>query len=153
MRMYSCRAGTISCSQMRSDDCRARAASRVGMAALSYHKARSVVLRRAPVPSLGRMLVRLVSDFRRAMDFSLVLDEEGIAHDLQSVQEGRWALAVDDADAARAEGALDAAAAPRAGRALAAFERKTPPVQTRSEPAQPWTSGLGAGLVLFLGLL
>jgi len=31
------------------------------------------------------VLLRLSSDFRRAMDLSLVLDQEGIAHELRSV--------------------------------------------------------------------
>lgn len=54
------------------------------------------------------MILRLSSDFRRAMDLSLVLDQEGIAHDLRSVGEEQWALLVDDVDGERASAALAA---------------------------------------------
>ena len=52
------------------------------------------------------MLLRLVSDFRRAMDLSLVLDEEGIGHELRNAGEERWALIIADDDSARAEAAI-----------------------------------------------
>ena len=73
------------------------------------------------------MLLRLVPEFRRAMDLSLVLDQEGIAHRLQSLGDEQWALAIlDDGDAARAE------------TAVAAFERENPIVQRppREAPAR-----------------
>ena len=38
------------------------------------------------------MLLRLSTDFRRAMDLSLVLDQEGIAHELRRIGDERWAL-------------------------------------------------------------
>src|ERR1041384_1661526 len=98
MRMYWCRAGTISCSQICADDCRARAASRVGIAALSYHRILRLDLPRTPC-RLSRMLLRLVGEFRRAMDLSLVLDAEGIPHELREEAGERWVLVVDDADA------------------------------------------------------
>ena len=87
------------------------------------------------------MLLRLTSDFRRAMDLSLVLDEEGIAHELRGAGEERWALLVGDADAERAEAAL------------AAFERENPPPPP-PEPAPLVTAGsVACGLAFFLGLL
>ena len=60
------------------------------------------------------MLLRLLTDFRRAMDLSLVLDEEGIAHEVRSVSDTQWALFAEDAAAERAE------------KALQAFERENP---------------------------
>lgn len=54
------------------------------------------------------MLLRTVADFRRAMDLSLVLDEEGIRHELRSLAPGTWTLLVEDADAERADRAVRA---------------------------------------------
>ena len=88
------------------------------------------------------MLLRLVPAFRRAMDLSLVLDQEGIPHQLRSVGDDQWALVIESAD--------DAA---RAEVAVAAFERENPPPlgRPREEPAP--AEGVLAGLVFGLGLL
>ncbi len=60
------------------------------------------------------------------MDFSLVLDEEGIAHELRSTGEDRWALMVDEADLVRAQAALTA------------FERENPlPIPRVQAPRPP----------------
>src|SRR2546426_2327649 len=85
------------------------------------------------------MLLRLVPEFRRAMDLSLVLDAEGIPHELKSVAPEQWALLVEDAHAERAQAAL------------AAFERENPP-RRRASP-EPLASGISAGLVFGLSLL
>lgn len=87
------------------------------------------------------MLLRLVGEYRRAMDLSLVLDAENIPHELRQEADERWVLIVDDADAARAD------------QALAAFERENPPGAAPVELPQPWTSGVPAGLAFFLALL
>lgn len=84
------------------------------------------------------MLLRLLGDFRRAMDLSLVLDAEQIEHELRSLEEERWGLFVADGDAARAEGAL------------AAFERENPIGASNDEPE---AGGVGPALVYGLGLL
>jgi membrane associated rhomboid family serine protease len=86
------------------------------------------------------VLLRLVTDFRRAMDLSLVLDQEGVAHELRSTGE-RWALVIQDADAVRAEAAV------------AAFERENPVQPRRQEPARPAAGAIACGLVFFLALL
>lgn len=88
------------------------------------------------------MLLRLVGEYRRAMDLSLVLDAENIPHELRQEADGeRWVLVVEDADAARAD------------QALAAFERENPRAEIPAEAAQPWTAGVPAGLAFFLALL
>ena len=76
------------------------------------------------------------------MDLSLVLDQEGIPHQLRAVAEEQWALAIEsDADAVRAEAAL------------AAFERENPlPARTVREEPRP-LEGVLAGLLFGLGLL
>ncbi len=80
------------------------------------------------------MLLRLLTDFRRAMDLSLVLDEEGIAHEVRSVSDTQWALFADDAAAERAE------------KALQAFERENPPALSQSAPEEPLSdAGILAG--------
>ena len=78
------------------------------------------------------MLLRTVADFRRAMDLSLVLDEEGIAHELRSGPGEIWAIVVGDADADRAEQAL---------RAFEAENKALP-----AEDAEPHWSGSTAVL-------
>lgn len=88
------------------------------------------------------MLLRVLGDFRRAMDLSLVLDEEGVPHELRGAGEERWALVVEDADAARAEAAL------------AAYERENPlPAPPRAEEPPPSAPAIACGLVLFLSVL
>jgi membrane associated rhomboid family serine protease len=89
-----------------------------------------------------KSVLRLLPEFRRAMDLSLVLDEEGIPHEVRSVAGEKWALLIDsDADAARAEAAL------------AAFERENPLAQPRTqEEPGPW-EGVASGVVFFLALL
>ena len=87
------------------------------------------------------MLLRLVRDFRRAMDLSLVLDQEGIPHELRGAGEEQWALRIDDVDAPRAEAAL------------AAFERENPLQRPRPERPTVPASAVACGLVFFLSLL
>lgn len=88
------------------------------------------------------MLLRLVSDFRRAMDLSLVLDEEGIGHELRNAGEERWALIIADDDSARAEAAI------------AAFERENPVARSqREEPPRPPAAAVASGLAFFFALL
>jgi len=86
------------------------------------------------------VLLRLSSDFRRAMDLSLVLDQEGIDHELRSVGDEQWALLIEDQDAGRAEAAV------------AAFERENP-VEGRTEPVRSTGGAVASGLVFFLGVL
>ena len=76
------------------------------------------------------------------MDLSLVLEEEGIPHQLRSVAEEQWALVIEsDADSVRA------------GIALAAFERENPlTLPTRREQPVP-SAGVLTGLVFGLALL
>jgi rhomboid protease GluP len=89
------------------------------------------------------VLLRVLGDFRRAMDLSLVLDEEGVAHELRSAGQALWALEVEDADAGRAEAAV------------AEFERENPPQPPpRGErPPAGASSAVACGLVFFLSLL
>src|SRR3954469_337712 len=75
------------------------------------------------------------------MDLSLVLDQEGIAHELRGAGEEQWTLLIADADAARAEAAL------------AAFERENPaPKAPPARPAVP-RSAVACGVFFFLSLL
>ena len=87
------------------------------------------------------MLLRLSTDFRRAMDLSLVLDQEGIAHELRRIGDERWALRIEEQDAGRAEAAI------------AAFERENPPEVRRPEPVGSTAGAVACGLVFFLALL
>ena len=87
------------------------------------------------------MLLRVLGDFRRAMDLSLVLDEEGVPHELRSAGGERWALVVDEADGARAEAAL------------AAFERENPQAPAAEPTPPPAAGAVACGLVFFLSLL
>src|SRR5580765_5060909 len=77
------------------------------------------------------------------MDLSLVLDQEGVAHELRGDSGERWALVVADADAARAEAAL------------AAFERENPPAAPPPprEPVRSASAPVACGMVFFLALL
>lgn len=87
------------------------------------------------------MLLHLSSDLRRAMDLSLVLEQEGIPHELRRVEDAHWVLQVDDNDAVRAEAAI------------AAFEQENPPEARRPEGVLHPTTGAvvsGAGFALAL---
>ncbi|HSP19927.1 MAG TPA: rhomboid family intramembrane serine protease [Myxococcaceae bacterium] len=87
------------------------------------------------------MVLRLSSDFRRAMDLSLVLEQEGIRHELRRVDEAHWTLVVDDADATRAESAL------------AGFEQENPREMRLPERVHPVTGAAAAGGALALALV
>jgi len=87
------------------------------------------------------VLLRLVRDFRRAMDLSLVLDQEGIPHELRGAGEEQWALEIADADAMRAEAAV------------AAFERENPVQPRRPERLRVPPSSVACGLIFFLSML
>jgi membrane associated rhomboid family serine protease len=87
------------------------------------------------------VLLRLVSEFRRAMDLSLVLDQEGIAHELRSMGAEQWAVLIEDLDALRAEAAV------------AAFERENPLLPSRPERPRSSAGAVACGLVFFLSLL
>ena len=89
----------------------------------------------------ARVLLRLSSDLRRAMDLSLVLEQEGIAHELRRVEDERWALQIDDKDAARAEAVV------------AAFEKENPPPVRRPELVHPTTGAFAAGVAFSLALV
>src|SRR3989442_3598967 len=75
------------------------------------------------------------------MDLSLVLDEEGIAHELRSAGEERWALMVDEADLARAQAALTT------------FERENPPPAPRVQTSRSPTPAVACRLLFFLSIL
>ena len=88
------------------------------------------------------MLLRLSSDFRRAMDLSLVLEQEGIPHELRRVEDTHWALQIDDNDAERAQAAISA------------FEQENPPPVRRPEGVlHPTTGAVASGVAFALGLL
>jgi rhomboid protease GluP len=87
------------------------------------------------------VLLRLSNDFRRAMDLSLVLEQEGIPHELRRVDDAHWALEISDNDAARAEAAI------------VAFERENPPPVRRRAVAYPITGAVACGVAFSLGLL
>src|ERR1700682_2823021 len=75
------------------------------------------------------------------MDLSLVLDQEGIAHELRSTGTEEWAELIDDLAAAGAEAAV------------AAFERENPLLPRRPERPRSATGAVACGLVFFLSLL
>jgi rhomboid protease GluP len=87
------------------------------------------------------VLLRLSRDFRRAMDLSLVLEQEGIAHELRRVDAEHWALQIDDEDAARAEAVV------------AAFEKENPPAVRRPEVVHPITGAVASGVAFSLALV
>ena len=87
------------------------------------------------------MLLRLSGDFRRAMDLSLVLEQEGIPHELRRFEDAHWALQIDDADAVRAQ------------TAIAAFERENQPEVPRPEVLHPLTGAVACGIAFALGLV
>ena len=75
------------------------------------------------------------------MDLSLVLEQEGISHELRRLGEAHWALAIDDNDAGRAEAAI------------AAFERENPLRVGRPEVVHPTTGAVACGVAFSLALL
>lgn len=88
------------------------------------------------------MLLRLSTDFRRAMDLSLVLEQEGIPHELRRVEDAHWALQIDDDDGARAQAAL------------AAFEQENPIEVRRPERVlHPITGAVASGVAFGLALV
>ena len=87
------------------------------------------------------MLLRLSSDFRRAMDLSLVLEQEAIPHELRRVGDAHWALEIADPDAARAEAAV------------AAFERENPLKVRRPQRVHPTTGAVACGISFSLALV
>lgn len=87
------------------------------------------------------MLLRLSSDFRRAMDLSLVLEQEGIPHELLRLGDVHWALQIDDLDAERADVAI------------VAFEQENPVEVRRPEGFHPIAGAVAAGLAFALGLV
>jgi membrane associated rhomboid family serine protease len=87
------------------------------------------------------VLLRLSSDFRRAMDLSLVLEQEGIPHQLRRVDDAQWALEIGDDDAARADAAI------------AAFERENPPAERRRAVVYPTTGAVVCGVAFSLVLV
>jgi len=128
MRMYSYRAGRISWSQIRCETAaRGRVESRHGRA--PYHRTARVGCPRA-APGGDR--------FRRAMDLSLVLDQEGIAHELRrrAAEEEQWALAIGDGDAS--------------GRSRARRVRLENPLVPRRQEQPPRRRSRACGLPSFL---
>src|SRR5260370_16062200 len=76
------------------------------------------------------------------MDLSLVLDEEGIAHEVRSVSDTQWALFAEDAAAERAE------------KALQAFERENPLSPSPGAPEELLSdAGILAGALFGLALI
>src|SRR5215470_16268333 len=75
------------------------------------------------------------------MDLSLVLDQEGIAHELRRVGDQHWALQIAYQDAGRAEAAV------------AAFERENPLEVRPPEPVHSTTGAVACGLLFFLALV
>ena len=76
------------------------------------------------------------------MDLSLVLEQEGIPHELRRLEEGHWALQIDDDDAARAQAAI------------AAFEEENPPEVPRPEGVlHPMTGAVATGVAFALALV
>jgi membrane associated rhomboid family serine protease len=84
------------------------------------------------------MLLRTVSDFRRAMDLSLVLDEEGIAHELRSGPGEIWGIVVGDGDAERAD------------QALRAFEAENKPALPQPAEPEKGSAAVLSGMVFAL---
>ena len=87
------------------------------------------------------MLLRLSSDFRRAMDLSLVLEQEGIRHELRRVGDAHWGIQVDESDAAQAQAAI------------AAFERENPLPVRAPEQVHPVTGAVATGVAFSLAVL
>ena len=75
------------------------------------------------------------------MDLSLVLEQEGIPHELRRVEDAHWALQIDEQDAARAEAAI------------AAFEQENPLEVRRPEVIHPITGAVASGVAFSLALV
>jgi len=75
------------------------------------------------------------------MDLALVLDQEGIAHELRRLDDAHWALEIDEQDAERAEAAV------------AAFERENPPRAPHPEVVHPLTGAIAAAAAFSLALV
>jgi rhomboid protease GluP len=84
-------------------------------------------------------LLREGPDHGAVRERSIVLDAMGIAHEVQPTPDGRWALVVDDGDAAAAEAAL------------AAWEAENPP--RTEQPARPEYAGSLAGVAAGLAVI
>lgn len=87
------------------------------------------------------MLLSLSSDFRRAMDLSLVLDQEGIRHEVRRVGDTHWGIQVDESDAAQAQAAI------------AAFERENPLPVRVPEQVHPITGAVATGVAFSLAVV
>ena len=87
------------------------------------------------------MLLRLLNDFRRAMDLSLVLDQQGIPHELRGVGETSGRSVIDDAHACPAE------------RRLPHSSWKTRPPPRREELPSLTAASVAAGVLFFLAIL
>jgi membrane associated rhomboid family serine protease len=87
------------------------------------------------------VLLRLSSDFRRTMDLALVLEQEGVLHEVRRLGEAQWALEIDDSDARRAEAAI------------AEFERENPPRIRPPQVVHPITGAVASGVAFSLALL
>jgi membrane associated rhomboid family serine protease len=87
------------------------------------------------------VLLLLSSDFRRAMDLSLVLEQEGIPHELRRVEDAHWAIQIDETDAAQAQAAI------------AAFERENPLPVRPPEWVHPITGAVATGVAFSLAVL
>lgn len=87
----------------------------------------------------GMALLREEGDHQAALERSVVLEAMGIAHEVQPMPDGRWALVVDDGDAPAAEAAL------------AAWEAENPPrPELRGRPEYGRSlAGAVAGLAIF----
>ena len=87
------------------------------------------------------MVLRLVGDFRRAMDLSLVLTAEAIPHELRQPAPDQWTLEIDESWQLRAE------------QALLAFERENPRTPRAPPEEVPASAGIATGLGYFLAQL
>ncbi len=87
----------------------------------------------------GMALLREEGDHQAALERSVVLEAMGIAHEVQPMPDGGWALVVDDGDAPAAEAAL------------AAWEAENPPrPELRRRPEYGRSlAGAVAGLAIF----
>lgn len=75
------------------------------------------------------------------MDLSLVLDQEGVPHELRALGDEQWSLTIGDADAERAEAALQA------------FERENPLLVKRPRAQPAPSEGVATGVIFGLAIL